>query len=103
MFTDNVSVGDRYVQPIGTGLDAFRDSNKSSYDTLNSNESLDILLDLIHALQGVPVSRHLPSSRGGKNLLDDLSKFMTAVNTNNFDIERLIPLLKQSSLKSLTK
>ena len=45
----------------------------------------NVLLDFIHALQGLPASRHLPSGRGGKNLLDDLSKLMTAVNADNFD------------------
>ncbi|KAH7108768.1 hypothetical protein B0J11DRAFT_449461 [Dendryphion nanum] len=97
-------------KPIGSGLDVFRGSNKSSSDMLNSNgsvtpsfeeyhltgkELLDLYLDMINALQGLPASRHLPSGRSGKNLLDDLSKLMTAVNANNnFDITRLKPLLK---------
>lgn len=50
-------------------------------------ELKDILLDLIHALQRLPASRHLPSGRGGKNLLDDLSNLMLAVNADDFDIE----------------
>ncbi|KAF2621537.1 hypothetical protein BU25DRAFT_426436 [Macroventuria anomochaeta] len=54
----------------------------------------NVLLDLIHAVQGLPASRHLPSCRGGKNLLDDLSKLMTAVNADNVDVERLLPLLQ---------
>lgn len=45
-------------------------------------------------LSKVPASRHLRSSRGGKNLLDDLSKLMSAVNADALDIERIIPLLK---------
>jgi hypothetical protein len=57
-------------------------------------ELRDLLLDLIHALQGLPASRHLRSNRGGKNLLEDLSKLMTAVNADNFEIERITPLLK---------
>jgi hypothetical protein len=61
---------------------------------LTRAELRDLLLDLIHALQGLPASRHLRSNRGGKNLLEDLSKLMTAVNAGNFEIERIIPLLK---------
>lgn len=57
-------------------------------------ELKDILLDLISVLQCLPASRHLRSSRGGKNLIDDLSKLMSAVNADDFDIERMIPLLK---------
>lgn len=49
-------------------------------------ELKNIFLDLIHALQGLPVSRHLRSSHGSKNLLDNLSKLMSAVITNDFDI-----------------
>lgn len=52
------------------------------------------VLDLTSALVGLPASRHLRSSRGGKNLLDDLSKVISAVNADDFDIERIIPLLK---------
>jgi hypothetical protein len=57
-------------------------------------ETQDFLVALVSALQTLPASRHLPSSRGGKNLLDDLSKLMTAVNADDFDIERILPLLQ---------
>lgn len=53
-----------------------------------------MLLDLIHALQGLSATRRLPSCRGGKNLLDDLSKLMTAVNADSIDAERVLPLLQ---------
>lgn len=54
----------------------------------------DILLDLIIDFQCLLDSHHLPSSRGGKNLLDDLSKLMSAVSADGFGIEQIIPLLK---------
>jgi hypothetical protein len=57
-------------------------------------ETQDFLVALVSALQTLPASRHLPSSRGGKNLLDDLSKLMTVVNADDFDIERILPLLQ---------
>lgn len=57
-------------------------------------ELKDILLDLLIAFQSLPASRHLPSSRGGKSLLDDLSKLIVAVIADDFDIERIIPLLQ---------
>jgi hypothetical protein len=57
-------------------------------------ETQDFLVALVSALQTLPASRHLPSSRGGKNLLEDLSRLMTAVNADDFDIERILPLLQ---------
>ncbi|KAI1584778.1 hypothetical protein PtrCC142_012217, partial [Pyrenophora tritici-repentis] len=44
-------------------------------------------------------SRHLPSSRGGKNLLEDLSRLMTAVNADEFDVDRILPLLQATLRK----
>lgn len=44
-------------------------------------------------LQTLPASRHLPSSRGGENILDDLSKLMTAINTDDLDTDRTRALL----------
>lgn len=57
-------------------------------------ELKDILLDLLIAFQTLPASRHLPSNRGGKSLLDDLSKLIVAVIADDFDIDRIIPLLQ---------
>ena len=57
-------------------------------------ELKNLLLDLILALQGLPASRYLCSNRGGKNLYDDLSKLNLAANADDFDIERMGPLLK---------
>lgn len=62
-------------------------------------ELKDILLDLLIAFQSLPASRHLPSSCGGKSLLDDLSKFIVAVIADDFDIERMIPLLQAVLVK----
>lgn len=57
-------------------------------------ELKNLLLDLISALLGLRASRYLCSNRGGKNLYDDLSKLNTAANADDFDIERMEPLLK---------
>lgn len=46
------------------------------------------------ALQVLAASRQLPSNRGGIDLLDDLSRLLSAVISGDFDIERIIPLLK---------
>ncbi|KAF2834210.1 hypothetical protein M501DRAFT_909691, partial [Patellaria atrata CBS 101060] len=54
----------------------------------------DLLAALVSALQTLPASRYLPSNCGGKNLLDDMSKLMTVVNTDDFGTDRITPLLK---------
>ena len=53
----------------------------------------DYALDLILALQALPASRSLPSSSSGKNLFGDLSRLNQAVNTGEFDVRRVLPLL----------
>ncbi|KAF2174640.1 hypothetical protein K469DRAFT_648104 [Zopfia rhizophila CBS 207.26] len=80
-------------KPIGDGLNNFRDSHSSAYEDLDSEDLKDLLLDLIHALQGLPASRHLPSSRGGKSILGDLLSLNSAVYSGNFDFDRIKPLL----------
>jgi hypothetical protein len=51
-------------------------------------------LDLVLALQALPDSRALPSSSGGKNLFADLSRLNQAINAGDFDLRRVIPLLR---------
>ncbi|KAK3943782.1 hypothetical protein QBC46DRAFT_376216 [Diplogelasinospora grovesii] len=96
--------------PIGNGLDFFRASFNSmcqkkdipcppdacSLDALGklSDDDLqNLTLDLLAALQGLHVSRLLPSSSRGKNLLGDLVRLISAVNSNDFDFDRIRPLL----------
>jgi hypothetical protein len=38
-------------------------------------------------------------TRGGKNLLEDLSRLTTAVNADGFDVDRILPLLQASLRK----
>ncbi|RYP33633.1 hypothetical protein DL766_003382 [Monosporascus sp. MC13-8B] len=90
--------------PIGKGLDAFRasfsliceDRSISCNDALNQlgHEDLqNLTLDLLLALQGLRVSRLLPSTGGGKNLFNDLLRLNSAVNSDDFDFDRTKPLL----------
>ncbi|KAH8731711.1 hypothetical protein GQ44DRAFT_745770 [Phaeosphaeriaceae sp. PMI808] len=93
------------AKPIAHGLDAFRDSTQSllqGLDASSSTEALsriddeslqDYTIDLVLALQALSASRSLPSSSGGKNLFSDLSRLNLAVNSGDFDIRRIIPLL----------
>jgi len=60
---------------------------------LTLTELKDILLDLILALQSLPASRLLPSNSGNKILLSDLLRLNSAVISDDFDIERFLPLL----------
>ncbi|KAH7011997.1 hypothetical protein B0J12DRAFT_778670, partial [Macrophomina phaseolina] len=90
-------------EPIGDRLDAFRNSFRSTCENLGIPSSLqaldhigrlkDLALDVILALLALPASRRLRSRSGGKNLLDDLSRLNLAVNSDEFDLERIKPLL----------
>ncbi|KAF2193607.1 hypothetical protein K469DRAFT_239099 [Zopfia rhizophila CBS 207.26] len=88
--------------PIGKGLNTFRDSFESTRRGLaisgpnalyHIKGATNCLLELIHALQGLPATRSLPSSRGNRDLLGDLLALSSAVYSDDFDIERVIPLL----------
>ncbi|KAL2220563.1 hypothetical protein M432DRAFT_543140 [Thermoascus aurantiacus ATCC 26904] len=93
------------TKPIGGGLDKFRDSFKSTCQDLGLPDSFSALrqleneviqnlaLDLILALQTLPASRVLRSTSGSKNLFSDLLRLSSAVNSDDFEVDRLIPLL----------
>ncbi|KAE8353895.1 hypothetical protein BDV28DRAFT_97792 [Aspergillus coremiiformis] len=92
------------TKPIGVGLDAFRDSLTSacadaaipcSVDSLRQIDAevlQNLSLDLISALQALPSSRVLHSISGSRNLFGDLLRLSSAINSEEFDTERLIPL-----------
>ncbi|KAJ9129857.1 Rhodopsin kinase [Pleurostoma richardsiae] len=86
--------------PIGNSLDAFRSSFNSTCEDRSISYTPDALgqlgqdaLDLVSALQGLRASRLLPSRGGGKNLFSDLSKLNAAINSDDFDFDRIRPLL----------
>ncbi|XTI93423.1 hypothetical protein V2W45_1472784 [Cenococcum geophilum] len=54
----------------------------------------DILLNLILTLQSLPTSYLLPSNSGNKNLLSDLLRLNSAVNSNGFNIKHFANLSK---------
>ncbi|KAF2839987.1 hypothetical protein M501DRAFT_1010229 [Patellaria atrata CBS 101060] len=94
------------AKPIKQGLEAFRDSAQSLLPELHTSSPTTVLdrigsealqdhaLDLLSALQILPASRQLPSSSGGKNLFGDLSRLNQAINSGDFDIRSVIPLLR---------
>lgn len=51
------------------------------------------MLDLILALQNLPGARRLPSLNGRGSLLSDLSRYISLVDSDEFDIKLVIPLL----------
>lgn len=53
----------------------------------------DLVLNLILALQTLPASRLLPSSTGQGTLLGDLSRFALVVDSGDFALQGIIPLL----------
>ncbi|PKY05935.1 hypothetical protein P168DRAFT_250930 [Aspergillus campestris IBT 28561] len=92
-------------KPIGEGLVSFRDDLTSVCEGLGlpcSVESIrkldpearqDLSIHLILALQTLPTSRLLPPISGRKNLFSDLSRLSSSINADEFDFQRLVPLL----------
>ena len=54
----------------------------------------NLALDFILVLLLLPASRILRSNTGNKNFFGDLSRLNSAVNSDDFDMERVTPLLK---------
>ncbi|PVH90320.1 hypothetical protein DM02DRAFT_647610 [Periconia macrospinosa] len=94
------------AKPIGKGLNAFRDSfslvcqdlglpdSLESLDRIGNEGLQNLALNLVSALQTLPAARLLHSTRGGKNLFGDLLRLPAIIGSDDFDIERIIPLLK---------
>ncbi|KAF3768220.1 hypothetical protein M406DRAFT_109223 [Cryphonectria parasitica EP155] len=92
--------------PIGNGLDAFRASFSSicegasvsctpdALEQLSQDDLQNVVLDLLFALPNLPTIRFLRSKTGHGTLRNDLLKLISAVNSDNFDFNRIKPLLK---------
>ncbi|KAK5652988.1 hypothetical protein OQA88_9468 [Cercophora sp. LCS_1] len=92
--------------PIGNGLDAFRASFSSickgasvSYtpdavERLGHKDLQNLTLILLLNLRILPASRLLRSSGHSESLFSDLSRLDSAVSSNDFDFDRIKPLLK---------
>jgi hypothetical protein len=55
----------------------------------------NLVLDLILALQTLSTVRLLPSLNNRGTLFGDLSRFNAVVDSDNFDIKSVVPLLEQ--------
>ncbi|KAH7132834.1 hypothetical protein EDB81DRAFT_859476 [Dactylonectria macrodidyma] len=92
--------------PIGKGLDAFRDSFCSiceersisySPDTLgqlSQKELQDLAFKLLPTLLALPAVQYLPSKSSGKNLLGDILNLFSTLNADDLDLDRIKALLK---------
>lgn len=83
----------RYLRWIKLAMMVIQDSVLEA----ESNAYVDLqtlAFAFISALRLLPASRQLHSCRGGKNLCGDLSRLMSAVSFDDFDIKQIIPLLK---------
>ncbi|KAK2761092.1 hypothetical protein CKAH01_16387 [Colletotrichum kahawae] len=99
--------------PIGNGLDAVRSTfenicsraeapcNVNSIHQLSQEDLRDLTLPLLSVLQGHIISRYLPSKSGHGNLQRDLLRLISAAASDNFDFDRVIPLLKAALSKTL--
>ncbi|RYP66166.1 hypothetical protein DL771_007942 [Monosporascus sp. 5C6A] len=91
--------------PIGKGLDALRTSfisicEKSSVfcssDALGQparEDAQDLAFNLLSSLQILPAARHLRSKTGHGTLRSDLLRLNSAVDSDDFDFDRIKPLL----------
>ncbi|RSL39791.1 hypothetical protein CEP51_016769, partial [Fusarium floridanum] len=94
--------------PIGNGLDAFRASFNSIcegasisptpevLEQLEQEDVQDLASSLLSALQILSTTRLLPSKTGRGTLRSDLLKLISAAASDNFDFDRVKPLLKSA-------
>ncbi|XP_044714425.1 uncharacterized protein HRG_12023 [Hirsutella rhossiliensis] len=94
--------------PIANGLDAFRASFSSicearhvprgpdALERLGQEDLQNIVLDLLSTLQIHPAARLLRSTGDGKTLFGDLLQLNSAVNSGEFDFDRIKPLVKSA-------
>ncbi|KAF9784250.1 hypothetical protein IL306_007718 [Fusarium sp. DS 682] len=94
--------------PIGEGLDKFRENfhkscpdaaTQEGLESLNENGStapdLHVLaVELLLVLASLQVSRLLPPSGHGNHLRADLTKLALTIDSNEFDLDRIKPLLR---------
>ncbi|EJT68211.1 hypothetical protein GGTG_14211 [Gaeumannomyces tritici R3-111a-1] len=86
--------------PIGNGLATFYALFASICDEKQvprTPDALDfqtIVIALLSALQILPASRLLRSGGTGKNVLADIARLNLAVASDDFDLDRIKPLLR---------
>ncbi|GIK06015.1 hypothetical protein Aspvir_010133 [Aspergillus viridinutans] len=90
---------------LGDKLDRIRESFRSTCYSLELPPSPDALsrldiediqnlaLDLVSVLRSLPDLRKRPSVNSRRNLLSDVLRLNSAISTDDFEIDRLIPLL----------
>ena len=108
--------------PIGRGLDAFRDTFSSACAELDCRDLSDavrqfshegkmlqpaampfitridlrnLVLDLFLTLQNLSAARYLASPTGLEVVLRDLSRFVSLVVSDKFDVTSIVPLLEE--------
>ncbi|KAI1562965.1 hypothetical protein PtrEW7m1_010758, partial [Pyrenophora tritici-repentis] len=92
-------------KPIGEGLSSFRNTFKSicedkgiptssqALDKVGYEETQDLFVNLLSALRALQAARFLQSRHQGKTVFHDLLRLNAAVSSDNFDAERIRPLL----------
>jgi hypothetical protein len=71
------------------------------YPSDHGTDLQNLVLVLLSTLQILPASRLLRSSGAGKNLFSDLSRLNSAVNSDDFDLGRIKPLLNAAIANDL--
>ncbi|PHH49050.1 hypothetical protein CFIMG_007176RA, partial [Ceratocystis fimbriata CBS 114723] len=94
--------------PIGKGLDAFRASFNSkcedesilcspdALDQFDLEDSRNLIIRLLTAVQDLTAIRFLPSKTGHASLRTDLFRLTSAIASTDFNFDRVKPLLKSA-------
>lgn len=92
--------------PIGDGLDTFRKGFASicdstalgfspdAFDRLEQSHRQNVAFDLLTTLPRLRAAQFLRSSTGDRLLLQDILRVTLIVNSNDFDLSRIKPLLR---------
>ncbi|KAJ0103725.1 hypothetical protein J7T55_001741 [Diaporthe amygdali] len=99
--------------PIGNGLDALHASFNSVCENrripctpdalgqLDQKDLQNLTLDLLSALRNIPAIRLLPSKTGRGTLRSDLLRLELSLDSGDFDLDRIKPLLKSAISNTL--
>ncbi|KAJ3453176.1 hypothetical protein MRS44_018831 [Fusarium solani] len=98
--------------PIGNGLDDFRASFNSicegasisctpdAFEALGQEDLRKLVLAFLSVAQNLPAARLLPARTGRGTLRSDLLQLELSLDSNDFNLDRIKPLLRLASVSN---